>query len=62
MASAIAPSVHPPHVVVELQNEQAINQVAWPNGKASDYESEDSGFDPQRDHSFASSFSFVFDL
>ncbi|KAJ0130281.1 hypothetical protein HZ326_26614 [Fusarium oxysporum f. sp. albedinis] len=26
------------------------NPVAWPNGKASDYESEDSGFDPQRDH------------
>ncbi|CEF86620.1 unnamed protein product [Fusarium graminearum] len=28
------------------------NTVAWPNGKASDYESEDSGFDPQRDHFF----------
>lgn len=30
------------------------NKVAWPNGKASDYESEDSGFDPQHDHLFAS--------
>ncbi|KAF5694054.1 hypothetical protein FDENT_1358 [Fusarium denticulatum] len=28
------------------------NPVAWPNGKASDYESEDSGFDPQRDQFF----------
>ncbi|KAJ9423554.1 hypothetical protein QL093DRAFT_2271173 [Fusarium oxysporum] len=28
------------------------SKVAWPNGKASDYESEDSGFDPQRDHLF----------
>ncbi|KAF5680068.1 hypothetical protein FHETE_612 [Fusarium heterosporum] len=27
-----------------------VFKVAWPNGKASDYESEDSGFDPQRDH------------
>ena len=30
----------------------SISEVAWPNGKASDYESEDSGFDPQRDQSF----------
>ena len=26
------------------------SQVAWPNGKASDYESEDYGFESHRDH------------
>ena len=29
------------------------SMVAWPNGKALDYESRDSRFDPWRDHSFA---------
>jgi hypothetical protein len=28
-------------------------KVAWPNGKALDYESRDSRFDPWRDHTFA---------
>ena len=32
---------------------QQLDTVVWPNGKASDYESEDSGFDPQHDHIFA---------
>ncbi|KAG8670388.1 hypothetical protein FPOAC1_009797 [Fusarium poae] len=32
---------------------QQLATVVWPNGKASDYESEDSGFDPQHDHIFA---------
>jgi hypothetical protein len=32
---------------------QQSDTVVWPNGKASDYESEDSGFDPQHDHIFA---------
>ena len=36
------------------------SEVAWPNGKASDYESEDSGFDPQRDQSFCLSASSLF--
>ncbi|KAF5717818.1 hypothetical protein FMUND_5549 [Fusarium mundagurra] len=40
--------------VVKLDAQQ-LDTVVWPNGKASDYESEDSGFDPQHDHIFASS-------
>ncbi|KAF6524884.1 hypothetical protein HZS61_010679 [Fusarium oxysporum f. sp. conglutinans] len=38
--------------VVKLDAQQ-LDTVVWPNGKASDYESEDSGFDPQHDHIFA---------
>ncbi|KAF5969087.1 hypothetical protein FCOIX_11055 [Fusarium coicis] len=40
--------------VVNLDAQQ-LDTVVWPNGKASDYESEDSGFDPQHDHVFAPS-------
>ncbi|KAF5267457.1 hypothetical protein FOXYS1_1654 [Fusarium oxysporum] len=38
--------------IVNLDAQQ-LDTVVWPNGKASDYESEDSGFDPQHDHIFA---------
>ncbi|RGP79901.1 hypothetical protein FLONG3_1972 [Fusarium longipes] len=37
-----------------------LDTVVWPNGKASDYESEDSGFDPQHDHIFALATKFVY--
>ena len=36
-------------------------KAVWPNGKASDYESEDSGFDPQLGHAIPVPF-FVFRL
>ncbi|RSL81588.1 hypothetical protein CEP51_005738 [Fusarium floridanum] len=48
---------HAPLELVTDQNFHPTKEVAWPNGKASDYESEDSGFDPQRDHFFGLSFS-----
>ncbi|SCO03880.1 uncharacterized protein FFB20_12018 [Fusarium fujikuroi] len=48
----VANSVSHREAVAKLDAQQ-LDTVVWPNGKASDYESEDSGFDPQHDHIFA---------